>query len=144
MAKDTKPYMIEISEKSRYTLDSLALPKTVARAFKLYGEYSPTTVRRASLQHYFHNRYTDNRPDWLIKAKSWSVEIRQFKTYVYLTDEQIAQVLKLSIQMDIDPKPNVVNPSPSPRGTVRYLLGTFLEAVLAKHIIIKEDEARVS
>jgi len=142
MPQDTALYTIEISEHARRKLDSDSRALAEQRYLKHHSRLpSDPVMLRSSLKPLFHRDYRDARSDRLVKIRAWSINERKFKTTIRLTPKQVASVLSLSQEHDIDPKPfafKTVNPSP--RGTVRYLLGTFLDAVILGYLIPKERD----
>lgn len=137
MAETKQTYNITISEEARRALDEIAQAKSNARMLKITGNKYERVVRRAALAPYFHDSYVDNRPDYLRKSNAWSINERVFMTYVSLKPSQVRAVLTLAVEHNIDPKPSGTL-TPTQRGTLNYLLSTFLEAVLLGNIKVKE------
>lgn len=139
MASDKTPYKLMLSETARRALDVIAQPKANKNYFKKTNVETQLAIRRSNITTYFHSEYIDARPQWLKSARTWSVNERKFPTEVSLSKAQVAAVLKLSQEMDIDPKP-AAKLSPSSRGVVGYLLTTFLDAVLVGYLISKRGQ----
>lgn len=136
----TAAYTIDVSVHSRDTLDNEAAELFRERMANDVDKINPYATHRVPLRQLFHKNYDDQRPEWLVSARVWGVEDRKYRTVVMLTKSQIADILELSLNHNIDPRPFATNTmNPSGRGVVRYLLSTFLEAVINKHLVKKAD-----
>jgi hypothetical protein len=115
----TRQVALKISTYARRRLDAIK------------REGKNTTLTRASLSPLFHGNYVDNRPPMYRQGRVWAVRSRTCLTTVALTAEQIAAVVELAEEHDIDVK--YFKPDRPPT----YLLGQFLEAVLNDHLVAK-------
>lgn len=100
----------------------------------LYETKGGPQAGRVKIAQYYHSRYVDERPDYLRNLRAWSIVERNFRTEIRLSDTQIAEILQLALDHDVNPKPYNTY-LPNERGVLSHLMSTFLEAVMAEHLI---------
>lgn len=94
-----------------------------------------------STHKFFHSNYTDNRPPHLKQDNRLSAEARIVDVGVRLSDKQIADVINLCINLEIDAKRGINKPyyHQTEHAIIVNLLGQFLDAVILGRLTLTHE-----